>query len=469
VEIAAQRVFASPRRSLARMARSLQAAGDRLAHGISNRSVRTSFTVSWEALAPELQRLFALTGIFDGRTFTAGLLASAAGVADEDEVTDQLDQLATLSMLKPAARERYVHHRLLADFAGEKLAEQPDAGAARLRFAAACRGLVQQAAGHYDSLESEWDNLLAGVTIAHQQEAWPLVAESVDGLTAPWFARARLMQAQQGFRCALDAAVALGDANRQARYAYFLGKIYLRQDNYAEARRMLESAIAVFQTTRDQPRLADAYVDLADVALELGSYAEATAHLATAETLYGQLHQAVGAATVKCRQALIAYDADENDNAWRLCEEALGCLPLGDGAIVRSRTLRVLADLALRQKRFDQAAEFCQQAQTANQSVNDPTESAAILYAQAKLDLFLGNYAIALQNAQRSAQVYAAMGDRKAVAIIYETISRIHMAQQATAAARAAAEDSLEIARLLDDADLLAMCRSQLDKVMQSG
>jgi hypothetical protein len=60
------------------------------------------------------------------------------------------------------------------------------------------------------------------------------------------------------------------------------------------------------------------------------------------------------------------------------------------------------------------------------------------------------------------------MGDRKAVAIIYDTISRIHMAQQDTGAARAASEDSLEIARLLDDAELLEMCRNQMEKVLQS-
>jgi DNA-binding SARP family transcriptional activator len=59
VEIAAQRVLASPRRDLARMVRSLRSASARLAHGISNRSVRTSFDVSWESLDPALQRTFA--------------------------------------------------------------------------------------------------------------------------------------------------------------------------------------------------------------------------------------------------------------------------------------------------------------------------------------------------------------------------------------------------------------------------
>ncbi len=468
VEIAAQRVFASPRRSLARMARSLQDAGDRLAHGISNRSVRTSFNVSWEAIPAPLQRLFALTGIFAGRSFTAATLAAVAGAEEADDVADELDQLATLSMLKVHTQERYVHHRLLADFAGEKLAEQPDADAARLRLAEACRTLVQRAAGAYDLLEPEWDNLLAGILAAHEQGAWALVAASVDGLTAPWFARARFTQAQQGFRWAMDAAAALGDDSRYAAYAYYLAKIHVRQDNYTTARQLIDGAIRVFQTNANQPRLADAYVDLADVAFEQGEHDEALASLEAAELLYQQLQQPVGLASVKSRQALIAYTEDRDDDARRLCEAGLSCLPAGDGSIVRSRTLRLLTDLALRAKQLDDATEFCYQAQVANQVVNDPTETAAILYAQAKLDHFMGDHAAALANAVRSAELYIGMGDRKAQAIINHFAVRLHLALNETAAAHAAAEYGLELAVALDDSELIDLYNRQLSDILKA-
>jgi tetratricopeptide (TPR) repeat protein len=355
-----------------------------------------------------------------------------------------------------------VHHRLLADFAAEKLAVQPDVNAARLRYAAFCRAFAQRMAGSFDALEPEWDNLLAGVAMAYQLQAWELVTGCVDSLTAPWFARARFTQARQGYRWALDAAAALNDEIRRARYAYYLAKAHLRQDDYAAARQLLGDAIAVFEAQQDQPRLADAYVDLADVAIEQGDHAEASTYLSAAETLYTQFHHAVGVATVKCRQALIAYDAEDDEVVRRLCEEGLGCLPPGDGAIVRSRTLRLLTDLALRQRLLQDAAAYCEQAQVANQDVNDPTEAAAILYAQAKLDHHLGNHDAAVASARRSAQLYAAMGDRKAVAIIHFTIARFHLRQQETAAALAAAEYSVDIAGSIGDDDLLALCKSQL-------
>ncbi len=258
-------------------------------------------------------------------------------------------------MLKLGRGDRFYHHRLLADFAGEKLAELPDRDAACLRYAAYCRTFAQQMAGNFDALEPEWENLLAGVAMAHRLEAWDLVLGSVDALTAPWFARARFSQARQGFRLALDAATALGDETRQARYAYFLAKAHLRQDDYGTARELLERAIGVFQPRNDLPRLADAYVDLADVAFEQGEFGEAGGSLAAANVIYQELHQPVGIATVKCRQAHIAYVEDRDDDARRLCEEGLECLPPGDGAIVRSRTLRLLTDLALRSQQLDEA------------------------------------------------------------------------------------------------------------------
>jgi DNA-binding SARP family transcriptional activator/tetratricopeptide (TPR) repeat protein len=480
VEIAAQRVFASPRRSLARMVRSLQAAGDRLAHGISHRSVRTSFTVSWEALTPALQRTFALSGLFDGRPFSPAAVAAAASARSAtlagavlceeelDAVGEQLDQLVTLSMLRIDRQDRFVHHRLLADFAAEKLAELPDLDAICLRYAAYCRTFAQQTAGDFDVLEAEWDNLLAGVAMAHQRQAWELVIGCVDALTAPWFARARFGHARQGYRWALEAAVAVGDETRRAGYAYFLAKAHLRQDDYGTARELLDSAIAVFRAREDQPRRADAYVDLADVAFEQGQFNEAMDGLEAAEAIYRQLGQGVGVATVKSRQALITCLEGDDDAARLLCEEGLACLPPGDGAIVRSRTLRLLTDLALRSSQLDEAAEYCQRAQAANQTVNDPTESAAILFAQAKLDHFMGDHRAALTNARRSVELYRTMGDRKGTAIVNHFVGRLYLACHEPHAAHTAAEYGLSLSRALGDDDLIGLYAEQLAAIAQA-
>ncbi|MBW7883210.1 MAG: hypothetical protein H3C34_11355 [Caldilineaceae bacterium] len=468
VEIAAQRIFSSPRRSLARMVRSLRTAGDRLAHGISNRSVRTSFAVSWEGLDPPLRRIFALLGMFDGRAFAAATVAAISD-APLDDVQEDLDLLVTLSMLKLAGDdwhgERYVQHRLLADFAQEKLAELAEYGDLRRRYVAYYRELARSAANEFDRLEPEWDHLSTALLWAREMEAWEDTLACVDALAAPWFARARFHHARQGFAAGMDAAMALGDPARRARYAYFLGKIALRQDDYPMAHTLLAEAIAGFQTGHQWLRMADALVDQADVHIEQGDYAAAGARLQEAEEIYEELEQPAGMATVRCRQALIAYRGDDPDLAERLCQESLTFLAERGDEIVRSRTLRLLADIALARKQLDRASEYCQLASAANQVANDRTESAAILFAQAKLDFHLGYYGEALTDAQRSADMYAAMGDRKALTVLYHMISRLYLAQRDTVQARAAATFALSIATELNDAAMIRLCQEQLANI----
>jgi DNA-binding SARP family transcriptional activator/tetratricopeptide (TPR) repeat protein len=453
VEIAAQRVLASPRRDLARMVRSLRSASARLAHGISNRSVRTSFEVSWESLGASLRRTFAVMGLFDGRSFTAAALA-ASDELEPDAALDQLDLLATLSMLKFAEGDRYVQHRLLADFALEKLAALPDRSQVEQRFVAYYHRVTQRAAGDFVQLEQEWDHLLHAVRIAHAQQTWGEVLALVDAATAPWFARARFHQARQGLQAGLDAAQARQDAAHITRFAFFLGHIALRQDDYAAARDLLTTAITGYAAAGNQLRMAEALVDLADVEIELGSYAHAESNLQRAEATYAALGQPTGIAAVRCRAASIAYDHDDYAEATRLCEDALRLLPVEGGEVVRSRTLRLLADIAAREKHYALAQQYTTQALVVNAAVNDQTEHAAILFAQAKLAHYFGNEQEALASARQSLSGYTAMGDRKAAAVIHLLLCRIYRALGDEENLRTSAQLGRRLATELQDAQI---------------
>ncbi|MCB9115044.1 MAG: tetratricopeptide repeat protein [Caldilineaceae bacterium] len=462
VEIAAQRVVASPRRDLARMVRSLHSASARLAHGISNRSVRTSFSVSWDALAGPLQRTFALMGLFDGRSFSAEAIATICS-NEPDAALDELDLLVTLSMLKFASDERFVQHRLLADFAQEKLADLPDRLDAQRRFVAYYTTLAQRSAGDFARLEHEWDHLLHAVEIARNSQSWPELLALVDAAAAPWFARARFHHARQGFLAGLEAAEALGDTVRRPRYAFFLGRIALRQDDYAAARELLGAAIDGFRANGNEARMAEALVDLADVYIEQGEYEEADARLRRAETLWDALTQPAGLAAVRCRQGLIAYFEQDLGRAEQLCQEGLAFLDQRNDEIVRSRTLRLLTDIALYRKELARAGVHLRQADEANRTVGDQTETAAILFAQAKLDHHLGYHAEALVNARESVALYAAMGDRKAQLVLSHMISRLHQKLGEAEPAQLAAQEALQIATDLGDEAMQRICIEQLE------
>lgn len=424
VEMAAQRILASPRRDLGRMVRSLRTASARLAHGISNRSVRTSFAVSWEGLGDSLKQTFALVGLFDGRSFSAEAIAALSQL-EEDEVLDQLELLTTLSMLKFAGGDRFVQHRLLADFALEKLAEFPDPWQSQRRYLGYYQELAQRAAGDFAQLELEWEQLFHAVELAQQLQAWPELLGLVDAAAAPWFARARFDQARQGFLAGLAAAQQLEDPQRCTRYAFFLGRIALRQDDYVGAQTLLHRAIAGFSQNDNRARMAEALVDLADVEIELGAYAAAGVHLQQAEESYRSLAQPIGLAAVRCRQASIAYDQGALAEAAVLCDSGLSLLPAGGGDLVRSRILRLLADVALQEEELALAQQYTAQAQGLHTATNDQTERAAVLFAQAKLAHYFGNEQEALESARQSLAIYVAMGDRKAAAVIHLLLCRV--------------------------------------------
>lgn len=456
VEIAAQRVVASPRRDLARMVRSLRSASARLAHGLSNRSVRTSFEVSWASLDEPLRRTFALTGLFDGRAFTAQAVAEV-GALGTDDALDHLDLLTTLSMLKFAGGEHYAQHRLLADFALEKLAELPDLPQVQRRFVAYYRQLTQRAAGDFSVLAQEWEHLRHAVEVAQELRLWPELLALVDAAAAPWFARGRLHDARRGFMAGLDAANALNDTQHRTRFSFFLGRIALRQDDYVTAQGLLNAAIDGFAASGNQMRMADALVDLADVEIELGAYATAAHHLERAEALYTALNQPVGVASVRCRHASIAYDQGDFDRAAALCESGLSLLPLDGGELVRSRILRLLADIAVREQQLSLAQQYTQQAQMINVALNDQTENAAILFAQAKLALYFGNIAEALDSARQSLALYTAMGDRKAAAVIHVLLCAIYRRLGDAVALQDAAMHGRALAAEVRDAQIAAM------------
>ena len=465
VEIAAQRIVASPRRDLARMVRSLHSASARLAHGISNRTVRTSFSVSWDALPGPLQRTFALMGMFDGRPFGAEAIATICD-KEVDLALDELDLLVTLSMLKFAGDERYVQHRLLADFAQEKLIELSDRLDAQRRFVAHYTTLAQRAAGDFARLEHEWDHLLHAVEIARSSQAWPELLALVDAAAAPWFARARFHHARQGFLAGLEAAEALDDTVRRPRYAFFLGRIALRQDDYAAARELLGAAIDGFRTNGNEARMAEALVDLADVYIEQADYTDANLTLSQAEAIWGTQTQPVGLAAVRCRQALIAYFAQDLNGAEQLCQEGLLFLDQRNDEIVRSRTQRLLTDIALYRKELERAGDHLRQADEANRTVGDQTETAAILFAQAKLDHHLGFHTEALANARQSVALYAAMGDRKALLVLNHMVSRLHEKLGEAEPARRAAQEALQMAVELGDEAMQRICAAQLERTL---
>ncbi|MBX3011639.1 MAG: tetratricopeptide repeat protein [Caldilineaceae bacterium] len=344
VEIVGQLLAARPRRALAQMAQRLQDLHYRLDLQISDRDVRTSFLVSWEALNKQQQRIFAHLALFQGRAFT---LAALAAVLDEEAeaVLEDLDLLVARSLVKASEGERYQQHLLLADFAREQLGNAP---VAWQRFAESQFAFAKAHSTRPAALEPEWENLMAGMAAAAEQQAWAMVLAYADTLAEPWLAQARYRDACQGYTLAVTGATQRQNQAALARYLIQLGFIWCELSDFAKATPCLEQAQAVAAAAQLPQLQADAHYHRARIALEQGAYEACDAHLRQCETRQNAAEDRIGTAKALHLRGILAQRVGDHTKAQQLGEQALRLQEAAHDIPGLLGTHYLLADCALK-------------------------------------------------------------------------------------------------------------------------
>ncbi|GIG60109.1 XRE family transcriptional regulator [Longispora fulva] len=198
-------------------------------------SVRAAFDLSYAALEPEAARLFRFLGLVPGPDLTVGAAHALAG-RDPGRL---LRQLTAAHLVEESGPGRYALHDLLRRYAEERVADDPERGAAARRLYdwylrtadAAARRLypsstrlpngpvhapVPEVPEALSWLESERANLVAAVrhTAAHgpREYAWLIT----DALRGYFYHRRHVVEWLAASQAALDAAVAGGERLAQA-------------------------------------------------------------------------------------------------------------------------------------------------------------------------------------------------------------------------------------------------------------
>jgi DNA-binding SARP family transcriptional activator len=250
--IAAQRLALRHQMHLRDMVARLQREKSRLsALDEQGQAVRASFLVSWRALDEKQKRTFALIGIFAGRSFTVAALTASAG-GDPYETEDHLFALNALSLVALAADNRYRQHSLLAEFAREHLADTE----AEQRLATYYLTFAQENGQDYDALRPEWENLMAGMKLAHEREMWAEVLGYSEALTEAWFARGRYTEARQGYEWAVAAAEAIYNPLKQANTLLHWGRACLEQGDNSIAQTKLTYSIHIYKQQQEPSGIA---------------------------------------------------------------------------------------------------------------------------------------------------------------------------------------------------------------------
>ncbi|MCA9929128.1 MAG: tetratricopeptide repeat protein, partial [Anaerolineales bacterium] len=463
VEIAAQRLRSHRRRRLSDMAHRLQDTQQRLGLAISDQAVRTSFTLSWQALDLPQQRLFSLLAVFAGRPFTPNALAY---VADLDLYTteDILFALTSLSLVKEEGHAAYRQHPLLADFAQEKLTD-PDT-AYRL-MTGYYYTFSQEFAADYDKLRPEWDNIAAAIEVAHRQQLWPRVLAFADVLTPAWKARGRYTQARQAYRLAHDAARQLDVISQLAVNFLRWGEACIEQNDYDEAKNLLTDSLAAYQQQSDQDGIARVQFHLARIAIEQNEHEKAERLLDNSQAIWVQLNSQIGVASAIFRRAMLQYNLGEFVTAKKLLEEALQIQEAVQDKQGMMPTLRLLAQIPLAFQTKEEIEEYSNRAYQLSQDLNDKAEMAATLFTLTVAYRQLRDVNTAFQYAKNGLELLKHMGLQRTEAFVLFEISMLLEIREDFQEAIRAANESMQILKNLQDLIMFNRVKMHLGDLYQ--
>ena len=452
---------ARPNRQLADMATHLEVLDHRLNLRISDRAVRTSFSASWTTLDEPHRAVFACLGVFTGRVFNAAALAF---VADLDLYTAQerLYTLKALSLIREAAPDCFQQHPLLAGFASEQLGEAP---AHHVRMAQYYERFVREHCEQDDRLELQWENISAAMHVAASLHQWPLLLTFGRWLTAYWFRQARYTQARQGYQLMYIAATALSDQPGQAFALLKWGWACLEQDEYGEAAQHLEESLRLFDLQGDDHGGAEAHYGLARMALERAHYTDAHQHIAQYLPICERLQDAVGMARAYYQQAYLAYHVGDLQLTRTLYEQAYDIQLRQKGNPDILPTIRLIVDVAIEQREYATAEEYCRQALVIAQQLQNRAEIAAIYYSMTVVARMQQRLVLALDYSSSAQEFFEKMGDRGFLALILYEQSRIQYLLGELSLAQSAAEHSAALFRLLENSFNLVYALNHLGRI----
>lgn len=463
VEIIGQRLKSRPRRRLTDVARRLRNEEKRLSElRISDRAVRASFAISYQSLDRDLQRMFALMGLFNGRSFSAEALAHVAQL-DRYEAEDRIFALTALSLAQEDGQTRYKQHALLADFALEKLEDESD-GDEYGRFAHYYLHFAQQNQTNYELLRPEWDNLMDAMKTAYTHRLWQVVIEFANALHDAWFTRGRFTQARQAFAWTYKAIVELEDKKELADNWLRWGYACAEQSDFDEAKELFNSALTTYLQLDEQLRVADVYSNLARIAVDQSEYEEANQFLELSLKIRDERNDAIGLAKDFEMQARVLHRQWQYEEAHKLIHKALNIqqqhVAVNKIGIIQAIRLLIDIELALHAQQhrpLEPLEIYCDQVLDLCHELQDQGELAVTLYSLSRLKLAQGDFEVAKNSALESLSLLEYIGDRRSQAIVLGHIAKIEYQQGKYEVAIEVGTKSLPILQSLGDKTEIAI------------
>ncbi len=403
-----------PYRLLEQFVGQLQVETSRLSIEGAGGGVHASMTISWQSLDKAQQDVFCCLAVFAGRDLS---LAAMAYILDLDvyQAQDALEDLVRFSLLQNNGRLRYRQHRLLADFAQEKLGVGTKP---LLRMAQFYLQFATENRADYLAYLPEWGNLDAAIAFAIAFREWEMVLQFTAVLHDAWFARGRYSEARQAFAHAETAAFALENEEALAHNWFLWGQASLEQSDYAQSVDKLQKSLTLYHELGDEKGVAEAQLMLARIALVRADYAAAEQLLQASQTIAKKRVDFIGVAATCYQLARLANSLGDYERGQQLCETAVSHYQTINDKSGLIPILRLYALILVNLGQYLHAKEKAEMALQLAEQAHIKSEKAVVLSNLASIERNLGNIEVALHYAQESLDLLIHMGDRRSQAIV---------------------------------------------------
>jgi tetratricopeptide (TPR) repeat protein len=444
IALAAGRLRRHPTWSITYLADLLDQAPDRLAHlAGGDRSIQAAFTVSYQHLAPERQRIFVLLGVHPGPSIDAYALAALADCS-LTQAHQHLEALHTDCLIQETAPGRYQLHDLLRVYAGSlgATADQADTERAMRRVLDYYLHTVHTAATA-DGQMTVWTTPTLTITLhtpAHHPDvdtrqrarAWldtelATLATCLDhatghpdlviALSTTLHNYLRVSGAhEQALRIhhtALGAAERTKDRLGQATILAYLGRVYFLRGDWERAQEVLDHALQLFTGLGNQRGQANTLGDLGGVLILPGEYGRAQEVLHHALQLLTDLGDQRGQANTLASLGRVYYLRGEYQRAQEVLHHALQLVTdLGDQR-GQANTLTNLGQVYYLRGDWERAQHVLDQGHNLWVDLGSPRGQALALHGLGRVRHQQGDYDQALDLLTRAQALHAATGERE--------------------------------------------------------
>jgi predicted ATPase/DNA-binding SARP family transcriptional activator len=395
-----------------------------------HRSLRAVFEQSWQMLSGSEKRALARSAIFCG-TFTLDALLAITGAAHSD-----LANLLDKSFLERAGDNRYILHELLRQFAAEKLAENTETAASTaarharyyLEFVRRNEPLLFAQDSYYalQNLENELGNIDRAWNTAVNQQAWPLIEESLDGLVYFYTLSGTYTQIAGMLARAQERVDPRENASLAGYLSAHQANIFIRKGNFNKAASALEQARTIAQALNDGRLNARLNMSQGRLFELQGSYVKGLVVLGEAHDFYHQAGNTVRLARIARLMGNLLWRQSYYDRALPYYQESLALARQHGDRVFQAVVLGDLGTLYTDSSDFDRALEMLQQARRLDRELGNREGVARHTHNLGRIYRMQENWDQAMIYFKQALQTAEDLGLRRGISVCLSNIGIVY-------------------------------------------